>query len=102
MDNNDSIRDAILRTIQTQLEENNPPETRMTFLRLMDQGYSKEDAIGLVGYVVAAEIFGIIKEQREFDADRYVEALKALPDLPENAFATEEEGSSSSKVERTQ
>jgi hypothetical protein len=55
-----------------------------------------------VGYVVAAEIFGIIKEQREFDPERYVEALKALPNLPENAFATEEGDDSEAEANTTQ
>jgi hypothetical protein len=42
--------------VENQIRENNPPETRRTLDRLLEEGYSKDDAMKLIGRAVAAEI----------------------------------------------
>lgn len=76
------IRTAILEVIQNQLRDNNPPETRQTLVRLQAGGFSEQEALKLIGYVVAAEVFGVLKENRSYDEEKYIAALKALPRLP--------------------
>ena len=75
-------RALILGIVENQLRDNNPPETRATLERLMVRGIEREEALRLIGCVLAAEVFGILKHQHVFDLKRYVEHLHALPELP--------------------
>ena len=76
------LRGAILEVINSQIKENNPPETKQTLDRLLGEGFSKEEALKLIGYVVASEVFTVLKENRSYDHAKYIAALKALPKLP--------------------
>ena len=76
------VRAAILEVVDNQLRDGTPPETKETLQRLMREGYSVEDAKGLIGTVVATEIFGVLKYGEPFDQARFVAALKQLPKLP--------------------
>jgi hypothetical protein len=75
------LRSAILEVISNQIRDNNPPETKQTLLRLQGQGFSEEEALKLIGYVVASEVFSVLKKKRTYDESRYIAALKALPEL---------------------
>jgi hypothetical protein len=46
------------------------------------EGFPEEEALNLIGYIVSAEIFEILKHQRPFNRERFVDALKRLPELP--------------------
>lgn len=76
------IREAILAVINSQIREDDPPEMKQAFIRLRDHGFSEEETIKLLGYVVAAEVFGVLKEKRTFDKETYIAALNNLPKLP--------------------
>jgi len=79
---NQRIRQAILAVINTQIQTNDPPETKQTLIRLQGQGFSEEDALRLIGYVVASEVFSILQKDRPYSEKRYITALNALPRLP--------------------
>ena len=79
---NERLRLAILEVIKNQLKDNDPPETKQTLVRLQRNGFSEEETLRLIGLVVASEVFTVLKENRQYDKDRYIEALKALPKLP--------------------
>ena len=68
--------------VQNQIRDLTPRETKQTFERLISEGHSEEQAMRLLGCVVLAEIFEILKQNREFDEERYIQALIALPTLP--------------------
>ena len=76
------LRKAILEVINNQIKNNDPPETKQTLDRLQKEGFSKEEALKLVGYVVASEVFTVLKENRRYDKVQYLSALNALPKLP--------------------
>ena len=76
------LRGAILEVINSQIKENDPPETKQTLDRLLGEGFPKEEALKLIGYVVASEVFTVLKENRSYDHAKYISALKALPKLP--------------------
>ncbi len=80
--NEDERRALILGVVENQLRDNTPPETRETLERLMASGTSREEALRLIGCVLAAEIFDVLKHQREYDRQRYVDRLHDLPKLP--------------------
>ncbi|WP_109994250.1 hypothetical protein [Salinisphaera sp. LB1] len=75
-------RQAIVDAVENQIESNDPPETAQTLERLKKEGYPREEALKLIGSVLAAEMFSIMKEGREYNHDEYIKALEALPKLP--------------------
>ncbi len=79
---NQQLRKAILEVINNQMRDNDPPETNQTFARLQKEGFSEEEALKLIGYVVASEVFTVLEESRSYDKAQYISALNALPKLP--------------------
>ena len=79
---NEKLRKSILEVINTQIKDNDPPETKQAFDRLRGEGFSEEETLKLIGYVVASEVFTVLKENRRYDKDKYISALNALPKLP--------------------
>jgi hypothetical protein len=79
---NEKLRKVILEVINIQIKDNDPPETKQAFVRLQDEGFSEEETFKLIGYVVASEVFTVLKENRTYDKAKYISALNALPKLP--------------------
>jgi hypothetical protein len=76
------LRQAILEVINNQIKENDPPETKKAYDRLMKEGFSEQETLKLIGYVVASEVFTVLKENRRYDHEKYIFALNSLPKLP--------------------
>jgi len=81
---NTKLRDQIFEIIKNQIESNDPPETKITYDRLISLGCSEFDTKQLIGQCVAVEIFSVIKEQQPFNEARYIKNLKQLPREPFN------------------
>ena len=81
-ESNEIVRAVILETVENQLRDNDPPETRQTYERLVSEGYSDQEARELIGALVSTEIFNILKSNKPYDRERYVAALQRLPTLP--------------------
>ena len=79
---NKRLNKAIREVVENQLRDLDPPETKETFDRLIEEGYSEEQARTLIGFVVASEIFDILKYMKPYNHERYVDALRRLPELP--------------------
>jgi hypothetical protein len=77
------LQAAILEVVENQLRENDPPETKRTYERLLGEGHSSEEAKRLIGCVVVGEMFDILKRQEPFNHARFVAALDKLPELPD-------------------
>ena len=75
---NPHLKAAILEVVENQLRENNPPETRQTFERLLATGYSRQEAIEMIGSAVVGEIWAVLKENKPYDAVRFREALEKV------------------------
>lgn len=82
LEGNPRIKAMILEVVEKQMQGNDPPETKQTYDRLIEEGHPDEEARRLIGSVVAIEVFGILKNQEVFNLNRFVEALKRLPELP--------------------
>jgi hypothetical protein len=76
------VRKALFEVLENQMSMDNPPETRKTYQRLLDQGFSREETMRMMAAVVIVEMNDIVKHNRTFDEAGYIEALKALPQLP--------------------
>jgi len=79
---NPYLRAAIMEVVENQLRNNDPPQTRQTFRRLIEAGYSEEEAKRLIGCAISAEIFDVLKKNEPFNLDRFVKALNKLPAMP--------------------
>jgi hypothetical protein len=79
---NKRLNEAIHEVVENQLRDLDPPETKETFDRLIEEGYSEEQARTLIGLVVAGELFDILKYRKPYNRERYVTALRRLPELP--------------------
>jgi len=75
---NPHLKAAILEVVENQLRENNPPETRQTFERLLATGYSRQEAIEMIGSAVVGEIWAVLKENKPYDAVRFRVALEKV------------------------
>jgi hypothetical protein len=82
MQSNEVLKAAILQTVNNQLNNNNPPETKQTYDRLIKEGFPKNEAKRLLGCVVAVEIFDVIKNKEAFNPERFIKALNKLPSMP--------------------
>jgi len=79
MKKNKVLNSMIMEVVENQIEGNDPPETKQTLDRLINQGYTENEARNLIGIVVASEIFEVLKQGRPFDQKKFVLALNALP-----------------------
>lgn len=82
METNEHLREQIFEIIKNQLRDNNPPETKITFDRLLKQGYDEFQSKQLIGQCLAVELFDVMKHGKPFRNERYVKNLKALPKEP--------------------
>ena len=81
-ESNPDLRAAIMEVIENQLRNNDPPQTQQTFERLIEAGHSKKEAKRLIGCVISAAIFDILKNNEPFNLDRFVKGLNKLPTMP--------------------
>ena len=81
--NKKQMREVFLEIIDKQIRDNDPPETKQTFDRLISEGISEKEAKDLIGCVVISEIFNVLKNKQDFDLARYIAALNNLPQQPE-------------------
>ena len=77
------MKAAYLEVVDNQLRDNDPPETKETFDRLVEEGFSEEDAKILIAQAVCLETFCMLKHHEKFNLERYVRNLKGLPKEPE-------------------
>lgn len=75
-------REGVLEAVETQIRDNDPPETGETLQRLMQEGQARDEAIRLIACVLMDEMFHILQQQRAFDRSRYVSGLSRLPRMP--------------------
>lgn len=77
------LNQAILEVVDKQIRALTPPATKETFDRLLSEGVKEDEARRLIGCVVVSEIFDVLEEGQPYNEERYVDALKRLPELPE-------------------
>jgi hypothetical protein len=80
---NPRLKAAVLEVVDNQLKDNNPPETRQSFERLVGLGVSEANAKIYIGQAVAFEIYEMMTNKIPFDHDRFVQNLDKLPNLIE-------------------
>ncbi len=79
---NEKVRDEIFKIIKNQLDANDPPETKLTYNRLISLGYNEFETNQLIAQCVAVEIFDVLKHKKPFNKIRYIKNLNQLPEEP--------------------
>ena len=82
MKSNEIVREQIFEIINNQIKGNNPPETKLTYNRLIKLGYNDFEAKQLIGQCVSIELFNVLKHKKPFDEIRFTKNLKKLPENP--------------------
>lgn len=83
-EHNPYLKMAIMETVDNQLRDNDPPETKQTYERLVSEGFSEVQARELIAAAMTSEIYDILKKEEPFDHARYAATLKRLPKMPWN------------------
>ena len=74
---------ALLQAIENQIEAGEPPAALATLNKLTLVGYERDEILQLMALVLAHEVKAMLRDDRPFDGERYQQALRALPTLPE-------------------
>jgi hypothetical protein len=77
--NDKTVRDAVLDTVLGQINDNEPPEARATYDRLIDGGASNSQALQLMAAALRAEMTRMLAEGKPFDNEHYSTQLRAIP-----------------------
>jgi len=75
---NTHLKAAILEVVENQIRNSNPPETRQTLERLLAAGYSRQQAIEMIGSALIEEIWAILHDHKLFDRARFTALLEQL------------------------
>ncbi|MDT8446904.1 MAG: hypothetical protein RRB13_08450 [bacterium] len=75
----DRLADAIRAVINQQVAEKDPPETLLTLERLQEEGFSEDEAWGLVGQVVSLEVAEMFAGRGGIELERFKASLELLP-----------------------
>ncbi len=70
-----------MELVENQMRDNDPPETRQTYERLIAEGYTDDEARRLVASAVVVELFHIHRDRQPFDRPRFLWNLDRLPKM---------------------
>ncbi len=76
------LGNILRQTVRDQIAARNPPEVEATLRRLLSEGHDRQNAVELITSVLAAEMYDMMNEGREFNAAKYIHDLHRLPELP--------------------
>lgn len=82
METEDILREQIFEIIKNQLRNNDPPETKITYDRLIKNGFDDFQTRQLIGQCLAVELFDVMKFGKPYNNERYIKNLLALPKEP--------------------
>ncbi|MFA5418621.1 MAG: hypothetical protein WC341_09195 [Bacteroidales bacterium] len=82
MESNEIVREQIFGIVEHQMKNNDPPETNMTFRRLVEEGYNESDTKIMIAQCVAVELFDVLKHGKTFNEKRFIKNLMQLPKEP--------------------
>jgi len=76
-----TVKDAFLDSVLRQIDNGDPPEARLTYDRLIDDGLSNNETLQLMAAVLKIETNKMLSESASFDTARYSALLKKLPHI---------------------
>ena len=79
---NPLLGEEMKKVVRNQIRQNDPPETKQTYDRLIKKGFPKDEVMRQLAVVVAAEIYDVMKNKEPFNQERYIKRLNNLPKEP--------------------
>ena len=73
---------TFLSVVENQIRDQDPPETKETYERLLAESHSDKDARRLIAVAIASEVFQMLKYKKDYSLKRYIALLHKLPQLP--------------------
>ena len=70
---------AMHEIVATQLWDDSPPEVWDTAERLLEEGYERHEILHMLGRLVSDQVWEALHEERPYDREQHVAALRALP-----------------------
>jgi hypothetical protein len=77
--------EKLIEAIENQIAADDPPAAKATCNKLTLVGYPRDEILQMMALVLAQEIRAMLDADRPFDRDHYEQALRRLPELPEEA-----------------
>jgi formate dehydrogenase maturation protein FdhE len=75
---------ALLQAIENQIEAGEPPAALAVLNKLTLVGFEREEILQMMALVLAHEVKAMLAADRPFDGAAYEQALRALPELPDD------------------
>lgn len=72
METKEIMREQIFEIIENQLRDNNPPETKATYDRLIKRGFDDLQTRQMIAQCLVVEIFDALKYGKPYNNERYV------------------------------
>ncbi len=76
---NPTLREEMKKVVRNQIRQNDPPETKQTYDRLIKEGFPIDEVMRQLAVVVTAEIYDVTKNKEPFNQERYIKRLNDLP-----------------------
>lgn len=76
-----AVKKAIIDTIKTQINKNDPPETKQTYFRLLGEGFSEKDVYSYLAQALSYEMYAMMKNGRKYNHANYAKLISRLPHL---------------------
>lgn len=76
---NERLTRAIYAVIDQQIAEKNPPDTLIAYERLLEDGFTHDEAYALIGHLVGMEMAEEIRGEGGLNMARFAAALEELP-----------------------
>jgi hypothetical protein len=74
--------------VATQLWDDSPPEVWEAAVRLLNEGYGRHEILHMLGRSVSDQVWTALHDERPYDRERHVVALRARPGSWEQERAT--------------
>ena len=72
---NPRLKASFLEVVENQLKANDPPETKQTLDRLIDQGISRDDAIIYIAQAVCTEVWDVLRKKNPYNGKLHCQTL---------------------------
>lgn len=79
------VADELIQAIENQLSAQQPAATQAVLNKLTLVGHSRDEAVYMMSQVLAWQISEMMQADRPFNMQAYEQALRALPQLPEES-----------------
>ncbi len=77
-ENDFNLSKLIIKSVETQIRDNDPAVTKKTFERLVANGHDEATAKEMIASVIAEEIYLMMKDNRKINEQAFSERLEEL------------------------